>query len=125
VVREGRTPNLVMTPLPRHELQLVKVIGLYVSKGIHFGLLIRRTTVNISVKYPGKLNLLQINSEIIISGMFVKWIVVPNFELQIAYVQYCLAEVATDPESIQQMAHWGGAQGQANMAKITQNHPYL
>ena len=32
--------------------------------------------------------------------MFVKWIVVPNFELQIAYAQYCLAEVATDPESI-------------------------
>jgi len=23
------------------------------------------------------------------------------------------------------MAHWDGAQGQANMAKITQKHPYL
>jgi len=33
--------------------------------------------------------------------MFVKWIMVPNFELQIAYAEYCLAEVATDPESIQ------------------------
>jgi len=47
VVRENRTPNLVMTSLPRHEIQYVKVDGLYVSEGIHFGLLIRRTTVNI------------------------------------------------------------------------------
>jgi len=61
------------------------------SKGIHFGLLIRRTTVNISVKYPRKQNLFQINSETIIFRMFVQWIVVPNFELQIAYAEYCLA----------------------------------
>jgi len=60
------------------------------SKGIHFGLLIRRTTVNISVKYPRKQNLFQINSETIIFRMFVQWIVVPNFELQIAYAEYCL-----------------------------------
>jgi len=57
VVTEGRTPNLVMTLLPRHEIQL-KVDGLHISKGIHFGLLIRRTTVNIRVKYPCKQNLL-------------------------------------------------------------------
>jgi len=92
VVREGRAPNLVMTSLPRHEIQLVKVDCLYISKGIHFGLLIRRTTVNINVKYPGKQNLFQINSELkIISRMFVQWIVVPNLELQIAYAEYCLA----------------------------------
>jgi len=30
--------------------------------------------------------------------MFVQRIVVPNSELQIAYAEYCLAEVATDPE---------------------------
>jgi len=75
MVREGRTPNLVMTSLPRHEIQLVKVDSLHASKGIHFSLLIRRITVNISVKYPGKQNLFQINSEIIISKMFVQWIV--------------------------------------------------
>jgi len=91
VVREGRTPNLVMTSLPRHEIQLVKIDGLYVSKGIHFGFFIRRTTVNISVKYPGKQKLFQTNSAMIISRMFVQWIVVPNFELQIAYTEYCLA----------------------------------
>jgi len=79
-VREGRTPNLGMTSLLRHEIQLIKVDGLYISKGIHFGLLIRRTTVNISVKFPGKQNLFQINSEIInISRMFFQWIVAPNF----------------------------------------------
>jgi len=50
VVREGRTPNLLMTSLPRHEIQLVKVDGQYVSEGIHFGFLIRRTTVNICQK---------------------------------------------------------------------------
>jgi len=33
--------------------------------------------------------------------MFVKWIVVPNFGLQIAYAQYCLAEVATDQSRFQ------------------------
>jgi len=38
-VREGRTPNLVMTSLPRHEIQLVKVDCLHISKGIHFGLI--------------------------------------------------------------------------------------
>jgi len=100
MVREGRTQNLVTTSLPRHEIQLVKVDGLYVSNGIHFGLLIPCTTVNIKLKYPGKQNLFQINSEIIISGMFAMWIVVPNFELQIAYAEYYLAEVATDSESI-------------------------
>jgi len=91
VVGEGRTPNSVMTSLPRHEIQLVKVDGLYPPKSIHFGLLIRRTTVNKSVKYPPKQNLFQINSEIIISRMFVQWIVVSNFELQIACTEYCLA----------------------------------
>ena len=100
MVRADRTPNLVMTSLSRHEIQLVKIDGLYVSRGIHFGLLVRRTTINISVKYPGKQNLFQINSEIIISGMFAKWIVVPNFELQIAYAECCLAEVATDLDVI-------------------------
>jgi len=75
----------------RHEIQLVKVDSLYASKGIHFGLRIRRTTVNISVKHPGKQNLFQINNEIIISRMFVQWIVVLDFELQIAYLEYCLA----------------------------------
>jgi len=62
----------MMTSPPRHEIHHVKVDGLYVSKSIHFGLLVRRTTVNISVKYPGKQNPLQMNSEIITSGMFVK-----------------------------------------------------
>jgi len=84
VVIEGRTLNLVMASLPRHEIQLVKVDGIYVSKDIDFGLPTRRTTVNKSVKYPLKQNLFKINSEIIISRMFVQWIVVPNFELQIA-----------------------------------------
>jgi len=32
--------------------------------------------------------------------MFAMWIVVPNFELQIAYAEYYLAEVATDSRSI-------------------------
>ena len=69
-----------MTSPLRHEIQLINVDGLYVSKGIHFGLLIRRTTVNISFKYPGKQNLFQKNSEIInISRMFAQWIVVPHF----------------------------------------------
>jgi len=69
-----------MMSLLRHEIQLIKVDGLYVAQGGHFGLLIRRTAVNISVKYPGKQNLFQINSEIInISRTFVQWIVVPNF----------------------------------------------
>jgi len=80
-----------MTSPPRHKIQLIKVDGQYVSKGIHFGFLFRRTTVDISVKYPGKQNLFQTNSEITISRMFVQWIVVPNFELQIAYAEYCLA----------------------------------
>ena len=35
-----------------------------------------------------------------ISRMFVQWIVVRNFELQIAYAEYSLAKVATGPESI-------------------------
>jgi len=93
VVKEGRTPHLVMTSLSRHEIHFVKVAGLYVSERIHFGLLILRTTADKSVKYPskqnhnypGKQNLFQINSEINTSKMFVQWIVVPNFELQIAY----------------------------------------
>ena len=80
-----------MASLLRNGIQLIKVDGLYVSKGIHFGLLVRRTTINISFKYPRKQNLFQINSEIIISRVFVQWIVVPNFELQIAYAKYCLA----------------------------------
>jgi len=37
VVREGRTQNLVMMSQLRHEIQLIKVDCLYVSKGIHFG----------------------------------------------------------------------------------------
>ena len=32
--------------------------------------------------------------------MFVRWIVLHNFELKIAYAEYRLAKVATDPESI-------------------------
>jgi len=80
-----------MASLLRNGIQLIKVDGLYVSKGIHFGLLVRRTTINIRFKYPRKQNLFQINSEIIISRVFVQWIVVPNFELQIAYAEYCLA----------------------------------
>jgi len=79
-----------MASLLRNGIQLIKVDGLYVSKGIHFGLLVRRTTINICFKYPRKQNLFQINSEIIISRVFVQWIVVPNFELQIAYAEYCL-----------------------------------
>jgi len=61
----------------------------YISEGIHFSLLIRRTTVNKILKYPGKQNPFEINSEIIISRMFVQWIVVPNYELQINYAEYC------------------------------------
>jgi len=79
-----------MASLLRNGIQLIKVDGLYVSKGIHFGLLVRRTTINIRFKYPRKQNLFQINSEIIISRVFVQWIAVPNFELQIAYAEYCL-----------------------------------
>jgi len=74
-----------MTSPLRYEIRLAKVDGLYVYERIHFGLLIRRTTVGISVKYLGMQNLFQINSEIIISKMFVQWIVVPNYELRIAY----------------------------------------
>jgi len=37
-----------MTSLSRHEIQLVKSDDLCASKGIHFGFLIQRTTVNIS-----------------------------------------------------------------------------
>jgi len=36
------------------------ILCIYVSKGLHFGLLIRRTTVNTSVKYPGKQNLFKL-----------------------------------------------------------------
>jgi len=56
----------------RHQIQPVKGCGLYVSKGINFSLLIRRTTVNICVKYPGKQNLFQMNNEIIIFRMFLE-----------------------------------------------------
>ena len=38
--------------------------------------------------------------DLIMSRMFVQWIVVPNFVLQIAHTEYCLEELATDPESI-------------------------
>ena len=48
VVRKSRTPNLMMTSLPHHEMQLVKVDSLHVSQGIPFGLLIQSTTVSIN-----------------------------------------------------------------------------
>jgi len=54
--------------------------------------------------------------------MFVQWIVVPNFELQIAYAEYCLAWVATDPESIPAgfcVCFW--SQSQAFLKKRTRN----
>jgi len=79
-----------MASLLRNGIQLIKVDGLYVSF-ILACLYVRRTTINIRFKYPRKQNLFQINSEIIISRVFVQWIVVPNFELQIAYAEYCLA----------------------------------
>ena len=87
-----------------------------ISKGIHFGLLIRCTTVNNSIKSPGKQNLFQTNSEIVICRMFVQWIMVPNFELQIAYVDTIVA-IRNPERHVRKASHRGSKQTQRSCSQ--------